>query len=527
MRLARIIFLCICIMGIGINSLEAGDNQNPSKKTGAVMSSSILRDAKTIDVNRVACYFYNDGSFGSNPVTGEGGFHLPEDQDSLSVIYSAGLWILGKMQVDTLRGYYASISRYASEFQPGVMLTDSTADDPDNDEYMIYKYNTGEEVDQEALDQGCPEEVLGDQMLFSVYNDLRTDIDIWPTPRIGLEVQQTTFAYDEPGGLGRTIFSRYRIFNKGRDNLDSAYVAIWMDADVGMSNDDFAGCDTTLGLVYAFNGDDFDEKYGTLTPAVGCDLLQGPIVDAPGETAVLPDGTELMNKRILGTTATFFYASVSALPGMTHPGSAEDAYNSVSGLGVHGEPWLDPVQGDNPTTFPFAGDPVTGSGWLIESAISPKDIKMGIATGPFDMAPGDSQDVVIALIAAQGTDYLNSISVLRAYDLAAQLAYESGFDVVASAENFAYIPEKTTLSQNYPNPFNPSTQISFSLSRPDVVSLDVYNILGKRVATLVQGKLSPGHHEARWEPQGLSSGIYLCQLKVGDTVLTRKLLFQK
>jgi len=525
MRLARVILLFVILFSI-IIPLKAQDKHMILKEYNQV-SKSLDVNAEMMDINRVGCYFFNDGTFGRNPQTGGNGCYFPSGQEERSVIYSAGLWVLGKVQVDTLRFLYSCASYYRGEFQPGIMLTDSTADSPGEDKYMVYKYAQGDTIHQDALDQGCPDEILGNQMLFSVYNDFRSEGFLWNPLAIGLEVQQTSFAWEEDFGLGHTIFSRYRIFNKGKFTLDTAYVAIWLDPDVGYALDDLAGSDSTRGLIFAYNGDEYDDVYGSLVPAVGCDLLQGPIVEAAGETVVLPDGTVFPDSKILGMTASFVNCEESSIAGMQDPANAEDAYNYVQGLRTDGKAWLDPTQGDAPTPFPFAGDPVAGTGWLLESVSDPNDVKMGLATGPFTMAPGDSQDIVIALVVAQGPDPVNSIAVLKDYDADAQLTYESDFDVVASAEKIAYVPQRTTLSQNYPNPFNPSTTIQFSLSKPGFVTLNVYNVLGKRIASLVKDRLNVGEHTIEWSPENLSSGIYFYQLTTGETVLTQKLLFQK
>jgi hypothetical protein len=410
MRLANAILSSLFFICVAVLPLKAAEEGIGSIKKKKEVSKHVSFNAKAIDANRIACFIYNDGTFGVNPETGGDGCYFPAGQEDLSVLYSAGLWVLGKVQVDTLRMLYSCVSFYRSEFQPGIMLTDSTADSPGEAKYKVYKYAAGDTVEQDAVSQGCPGEVLGDQMLFSVYNDWRNEDYIWNTLAIGLEVHQTSFAWDEAFGLGHTIFSRYRIYNKGKDTLDTAYVAIWLDPDIGWANDDYAGCDTALDMIFAYNGDDFDEKYGAIIPAAGCDLLQGPIVEAPGETVILPDGTELTDKAVLGMTASFILCGNSSIPGMQGPQNAAEAYAFMQGMQRNGEPWLDPAQGNNPTSYPFAGDPVLGTGWLLEDALSnPNDIHMGIAAGPFTMVPGDSQDVVIALVVGRGTDRLNSI----------------------------------------------------------------------------------------------------------------------
>ena len=91
----------------------------------------------------------------------------------------------------------------------------------------------------------------------------------------------------------------------------------------------------------------------------------------------------------------------------------------------------------------------------------------------------------------------------------------------------AAIPKDFGLEQNYPNPFNPRTQLCFHLGQPDRVKLTVYNTLGQRVRTLLDEPLEVGYHRVIFEAEGLASGIYLCQLQVGDRRETRKMVLLK
>jgi len=96
-------------------------------------------------------------------------------------------------------------------------------------------------------------------------------------------------------------------------------------------------------------------------------------------------------------------------------------------------------------------------------------------------------------------------------------------------------PGKTfILEQNYPNPFNPTTSIGFQIPRlrrdrsdGGFVSLKIYDITGREVATLVLEKLAAGTYEYQWDASGLTSGVYFYQLKVGGFVQTKKLILLK
>ena len=93
--------------------------------------------------------------------------------------------------------------------------------------------------------------------------------------------------------------------------------------------------------------------------------------------------------------------------------------------------------------------------------------------------------------------------------------------------NKSSVPEAFQLLQNFPNPFNPSTQIHFSIARAGFVSLKIYDMLGREVATLVNQELEPSSYSVTWNASNAASGAYFYRLQSGSTVETRKLLLVK
>ncbi|HKI45755.1 MAG TPA: T9SS type A sorting domain-containing protein [Balneolales bacterium] len=89
------------------------------------------------------------------------------------------------------------------------------------------------------------------------------------------------------------------------------------------------------------------------------------------------------------------------------------------------------------------------------------------------------------------------------------------------------LPTTFELDQNYPNPFNPTTTIRYSLPKAVNVRLDIYNILGQHVSTLVDGQQKAGYYQIHFLTDGLSSGVYLYRLQAGSHVIVRKMLFMK
>jgi hypothetical protein len=260
-----------------------------------------------------------------------------------------------------------------------------------------------------------------DQTLWHVANDLnssRTQTLYGALP-FGIEQQATYWGYKQSGALGSMFFRKYKIINKSSVGIDSMYVSMWSDVDLGNSTDDFAGCDTLLSLGYCYNANANDATYNPLPPpAVGFDFFQGPKID----------GTPLP------MTAYYYFARGDANltdPTQSDPQGSIQFYNFFRGrIGRSGEPFTDP-QGIV-TPFALYGDPQLGSGWLDGQNLPSGDRRIGSASGPFNMAPGDTQEVVVAEIVAgaiPGVDRISAVGLLKFYDRVAQVAYDNNFDL--------------------------------------------------------------------------------------------------
>jgi hypothetical protein len=83
------------------------------------------------------------------------------------------------------------------------------------------------------------------------------------------------------------------------------------------------------------------------------------------------------------------------------------------------------------------------------------------------------------------------------------------------------------LNQNYPNPFNPSTIISFNLPTRTFVTLKIFDLLGREVATLISEELSAGNYSRQWNASKLPSGIYFYRLQAGSYAQSKKLVLLK
>jgi gas vesicle protein len=96
-----------------------------------------------------------------------------------------------------------------------------------------------------------------------------------------------------------------------------------------------------------------------------------------------------------------------------------------------------------------------------------------------------------------------------------------------SKEVNASVPDGYSLDPNYPNPFNPSTTISFTIARPEHVSLTVYDALGREVAKIVDADLGAGTHTASFDGRSLASGLYVYRIQAGSFLAEKKMQLLK
>lgn len=131
-------------------------------------------------------------------------------------------------------------------------------------------------------------------------------------------------------------------------------------------------------------------------------------------------------------------------------------------------------------------------------------------------------------------DYFHMVSDSTGADLAWAATFNGEQDVYygrisyplvgVGEQDDRQIPPSPSLSQNYPNPFNASTTIGFKVHNSGFISLKIYDILGREIATLMNDVIEAGAHEAFWDASAFPSGVYFYRLTTPDLVQTRKLV---
>ncbi len=130
---------------------------------------------------------------------------------------------------------------------------------------------------------------------------------------------------------------------------------------------------------------------------------------------------------------------------------------------------------------------------------------------------------------AQGSDLIDAGTDigLQFFGTAPDLgAFESG-TISSVKDQIKNIPNEFSLSQNYPNPFNPTTTIEYSLNKDSKIKLEVFDLLGRKIATLVDEYKSAGKYSVVFNAAGISSGIYIYRITNGYTVQYQKMEFLK
>jgi hypothetical protein len=284
-----------------------------------------------------------------------------------------------------------------------------------------------------------------DQTVFYVANDEDGTLTqgLYGTQPLGIELHATFWAYAQQGALGNMYFKKWEIINKGyqKYTIDSMFVSFWSDVDLGDANNDLVACDTTLSLQIVYNGEATDKVYDPLPPpADGFDFFQGPTVPgSPTDSAILIEQpfkfSYVHGKKNLPMTAAYFFVNSSsnfADPSQGETIGSTQFYRYFNGeYGVSGDPFINPKT-NKPTKFAFSGNPVTGTGWIDGIAIPPGDRREGMASGPFNLAPGDTQQVVVAEIfagAIPSVNYLQAVTLVEVYDKTAQNAYDHFFNL--------------------------------------------------------------------------------------------------
>jgi len=476
MKLIKISFylvLTLILLGTFVNVQAKGVEGTKGK----VLKTTGSPASTKFNINNVSTFFSNDGQSDLSN-TGDSGFQFPIGSGK-TVFYESGFLYGGYVNGE----WRVSGSTYNRGQVPGRILPGGVGESPSLPNVRIYRVRRDYKDPQADYSKEIQDENKTKDAIYAQYDkdwqewpaqygapyddknnngqyDPATDIPgvpgadqtIWfvcndtdPTQAqklygsvgLGLEMQATIWGYNQQNALGDALFRKYTLINKGGNNIDSCYVNMWSDPDLGGdAGDDFAGCDTLLSLGFIYNGDDQDPSYGTYIPSSGFDFMQGPIIPGQASDQAIFKGKIRKGYKNMPMTAFYLFTQSVANYGDPTLGNYTNGALRVRNLmqgkvGSLGTKFVDPLTGKT-TKFFCPGDPVTGQGWVDGILFPKQDRRMGAVSGPFTLAAGDTQEVVVGQLAAGGVapiTRLGAVALLKFQDLQVQQAYNNFFKV--------------------------------------------------------------------------------------------------
>jgi len=163
----------------------------------------------------------------------------------------------------------------------------------------------------------------------------------------------------------------------------------------------------------------------------------------------------------------------------------------------------------------------------ILTAISSKNTKFSVTPSSLVINPNDSAYLFITFTPQNASQQSDTIYITHNAPGSPSKIVVTGNGKVVGIEDKEQIPIKYVLAQNYPNPFNPTTTIDYSIPNSSFVTLKIFDLLGKEIATLVNEEKSIGNYEIEFNGSNLSSGVYFYKMQSGAFVATKKLILLK
>lgn len=466
--------------------------------------------------NNLALYVGNSGNFAYD-ISSFSNWGLRSIEHSAGMVFASGLWIGGKVD----GGVSVAVSEYSTEFAPGSALG-GMPEDPNFIQLRVhrllrrYATTSARDLDREvwnneALSRGAPSanilpdgslDIPGDEVRWSVYNDLDINPHTSPighTLPLGVEVRHSTWAYDRGGVLQNTVFMRFQIQNRNPVPITEAWVGAWADPDLGDSIDDVTGSDSLRSMGFVWNATNNDVLILNPPPALGYLVLQSP-------TGTATDA------------ATRPMRSFTSYTNGGDPANGLETYLLLQGRDRFGNVPRDPQNVS--TRYMFAGDPVANTGWIDVGA---GDKRMLLGSGPFNLAPGQIVDFVIAIVFDRGIDRFESVQKLQHAADQIRGAWPNNLPSLDAPDS---APRGLAIASVWPNPVRASLSLGITLPSSGRVELELLDVSGRVVATSSPGVLAPGRHTLSFDREvaQLAPGIYHARLRHSSGSVSRRVV---
>jgi subtilisin family serine protease len=282
----------------------------------------------------------------------------------------------------------------------------------------------------------------------------------------------------------------------GPGNVENALLIAGLITSNPASNGQYVLSDLPVGSVLITA-----RAYGYIDSSVWVDVTAGDtLLGVDFALEYLPVPSDLSGTLVGSSHVDLIWESYHTLPGTSRGGSR----TSRMDRGQYGNQFDETDQ-----ELQFLGYAVIRNGVVLDSTITD-------TTYRDDPTQGGIMNYFVRARFLQGTsDSTNHVII----------DFPS---TVGDNENLSLIPTEPYLSQNYPNPFNPSTTIKFGVSHFGHHRLNIYNVLGRKVETLLDGNLQPGRYQITWNAERYPTGMYFCAMATPDgNHMIRKMLLIK
>ncbi|MFT6243936.1 MAG: hypothetical protein ACJA0U_000963 [Salibacteraceae bacterium] len=345
--------------------------------------------------------------------------------------------------------------------------------------------------------------IKGDEAVYTIMND-RGNVHASGGDPIGVELHYMFYQYSTVPGLEDVTFIDLEIVNMGTQTIFDFKTSYFLDADVGYGQDDYVGCDTTRNLIFAYNGDAVDESAGGqngygVPPALGVVCLSHSM------------------------DYSSVFSSGAVVP-QTDPSTASEYYNVMQGNWTNGSEQID--GNGQSTDFMFYGDPNDMAAWSeMSEANIPGDRRMVMSTslgalGPLADFTDGRRNLSYAVMHAQGTSNLNSVTELYQLADAVQSFYDTQNTVCFNAETASIDDIEEIEFTLYPNPSTGKFVIEMP-STMGQVQLEIVDVFGRSVLT--ETYLNSSSIDVNLNSE---KGVYFVTVTVGNTTTTKRLINQ-
>lgn len=454
--------------------------------------------------------------------------------DSISSAYYNHIWKLDRNQILEFNYQYAlgNVSN-GTYIIPTDMLTWPAQGILNSAKMLAPFIDKNQDGNYNPYDVDYPD-IKGDQYLYWIFNDnLKAHTETGGLP-LGVEVHASAYAYDCPqlndsdAAMNLTTFYQYKIINRSVSNYHNMYIGLFCDMDLGNAIDDYVGCDTTLDIGFAYNGDNDDNGfngysgYGLNPPMQDVLILKGPVAaNADGKdnnhNGLIDEVSET-----LGITCFTYYNNVNNTP-FGNPAGANHFYHYMKSEWGNGQHFTQGQSGQNPNNIPidflYPGLPYDTSQWNCSnfSSTLPHDIRFVMSSGPFNLNSNDTATIDFAYVFTRDESAPNGIttSIARNIKDVQKIIdwYKADNFPSCITATFPPVDSSNTLTL-FPNPANQVLQFYLQLhsSSPEFF---IYNLLGQQIASgIITGKTI--------SINALSNGIYFLKIKDGDNLFAQR-----